>query len=135
MRLINLTKYPIDRLSSVAGQALLHHCHTELSSKGFVALDDFMMPEATASVLNESEQLESGGGGFYSTETHNIFLTEEGPSPASLQPDHPRRLEMSSSKKIFPADELSLATPLKEIHEWPPMVDFIKAALKKEALY
>ena len=133
MRFINLVKYPIDKLSSEAGRALVGRCHAALASHGFVALDDFMQPEATAQVLRESEQLEEAGRGFYSTEQHNIFLSEEATS--GLRQDHPRMQEMSSSKLIFPADELSASTPLREIHEWPPMVEFIKAALKKDALY
>ena len=135
MRYIDLARYPIDRLASSAGQALLNRCRTGLRRQGFVALDGFVTPEATAAVLAESEELEAAGGGFYSTEQHNIFLTEETPPHEGLRPDHPRRQEMSSSKRIFPADELDAETPLRAIHEWPPMVAFVKAALQRESLY
>ncbi|KAL1529800.1 hypothetical protein AB1Y20_000732 [Prymnesium parvum] len=131
---IDLARYPIDRLASAAGRALLRRCHDALDTHGIVALPGFVTAAATTHMLAQSERLQKASRGFHSSEKHNIFLTDEAPPPG-LGPSHPQLQQMSSSKLIFAADELSEATPLHEIHAWPPMLHFVQAALRQEQIY
>ena len=121
--IVNLSKYPINQLSSGAGRALINHCRQSLGSDGFVALPDFVAPEVAAHVVEESKRLEAKKGGFYSTERHKVFLADEdGSAQGELPAAHPRSQEVSSSKLLFAADDITAASPLKALYEWPPMV-------------
>ena len=130
--LVDLAAYPINRLDSHGGQLLLRHCHKQLSEQGFVALSGFLTPAAVAAMLDEAKSL-SAENGFYSTESHNVFL-EEG-MPDDLPESHPRRVIQSSSKLLFAADQLSSHSPLREVYEWPPLLEFIRAALQRPQLH
>jgi alkylated DNA repair dioxygenase AlkB len=134
--LVNASAHPIDELESAAGRALLTHCHSMLEQQGFVALPGFLTPSAVASMLEETRALEAQSVGFYSTEDHNIFLSEEGDaSTRSLPQDHPRRMMQSSSKLLFAADQLPSDSALREVYRWPPLLRFVRAALCQPSLH
>lgn len=51
--LINIEKYPIADLSTVAAQALVARCQTELQATGKCSLSRFLRPETAATLAAE----------------------------------------------------------------------------------
>ena len=128
---IDLARYPLHRLDDPAYQTLIEQCREKMSS-GFAVLRDFVHAEAAERMAAEAIELEARGHGFYSTERHGSFLSESHGAPSTLPQRHPRRVIQSSSKRLFAADELSGASPLCTLYEWPPLLAFLRAVLSQE---
>lgn len=86
-------------------------------------------------MCNEALHLErEARGGFFSTEAHNVFLEPDGASSAASS-SATRSVQQSSSKLLFAADLLPPSSPLIDLYEWPPMLQFVRAALSKPELH
>ena len=121
--LVDLAAYPINRLDSHGGQLLLRHCH-KLSEQD-LSLSGFLTPVA---MLDEAKSL-SAENGFYSTESHNVFLGRACPM---ICPN--RTAVNSSSKLLFAADQLSSHSPLREC-AIAPFARFIRAITAAAAVF
>lgn len=134
--LVDVATHPLDRLRAEEGEALLADCRAQLAEQGFVALRGFLLPEAAEAIAAEALAIEARGDGFYSTEEHGIFLAaEEAAAAAALPATHPRRVQQSSSKRLFAADQLGQPSPLRDLYEWPPLLEFVRAALGRPDLH
>lgn len=104
---INYSKYPIDQFDSDDDgryHALLQSCISQMEKDGFVSLSDFLLPDTVNALTSSIQQLEQDGVGYYSKDSHNVFLDEDQESmPSSL---HPRQIQLHSSKVIINAKDL-----------------------------
>ncbi|KAL7453466.1 hypothetical protein ACHAWC_006082 [Mediolabrus comicus] len=105
---INYSKYPIDQFDSDDDgryHALLQSCISQMERDGFVSLSDFLLPDAVNALTSSIQHLEQDGVGYYSTDSHNVFLDGDGETdlPPSL---HPRQIQLNSSKVIINAKDL-----------------------------
>ena len=142
-RSLPIVAAPIERLYDTAeGAALLRRCHEQLEQQGFVAIRGFLSEDAAGALLDEARALErdgNGSEGFFSTEEHGIFLTADD-AVASCQvagaaAQHPRRIQQKSSKHLFAADEVAENSLLRALYEWPPLLEFVRAALDRPNLH
>lgn len=136
--LVNLDAHPITELENESGKAFIGRCQTSLASQGFVRLPGFLRPEGAARLAEEALALErepSRSAGFYSTETHNVYLREESAADSESHERHPARVQQTSSKLLFAADELGERSALRALYTWPPLLAFVRAALGLSSLH
>ncbi len=77
-KLVNLEKYPLDRLDSPAGQRLVAQCIDDLEHKGMFTLKGFMRREIIDEILPDLLQKFKHESFFHSRE-HNIYLSDNPP--------------------------------------------------------
>ena len=52
---VDLDRYPLDRLSGPDGNAFLHDCRSQLAETGACLLPGFLRPRALAAALSDAE--------------------------------------------------------------------------------
>lgn len=115
---INFAKYPIEQFENDNDgnyNALLQSCISQMKHDGFVALPNFLLPDAVDALISSISKLEEDGVGFYSTDSHNVFLDAE--EESDLSPLHPRRIQLKSSKLIINAKEILLSKKAPNLDE------------------
>jgi hypothetical protein len=127
---VDLARYPITRLASAEGRALLARCHEALAATGACELPGFLTAEATARMTRESETLIPLG--HYAAGPATVYL--ELPD-ASWPAGHPRRVIGHSAVSAVAYDRIPVAHALRRLYEWEPLMDFVAAALGKPRLH
>ncbi|KAL7438288.1 hypothetical protein ACHAXM_006424 [Skeletonema potamos] len=132
---INYSKYPIDQFEHDDDgryNSLLQDSIKQMNRDGFVSLPSFLLPEAVDALTSYILKLEEDGVGFYSTESHNVFLDTDVESGVS--PLHPRRVQLNSSKLIINASELLLSKEAPNLDELfmsqRSILDFISSVMQ-----
>lgn len=127
--MINYNQYPIGTSSTSEYEALVKTCKEQLCRDGFVSLRHFLEPSSVDALVSGILDIEKGGGGFYSTERHNVFLEDH--TPSSLHDNeintlHPRHIQLNSSKLIINAKDLAPhAAELNNLFYSSTFLDFI----------
>ena len=80
MKVVNLNTYPINDYKSTRYQSIIQSSISQLDSKGFVKLQNFLQPEIINNLTSSILELEQRGIGFYSNNSHNVFLEDDGSS-------------------------------------------------------
>ncbi|KAL3783637.1 hypothetical protein ACHAW5_007421 [Stephanodiscus triporus] len=110
--IINIAQYPIDGERGKSNpndyEKLLQSSIFQLDLRGFVSLSNFLRPDAMDKLTSCIMDLERRGAGFYSNDSHNVFLEEvEDDSGSSMSSsssmNHPRNVRLNSSKLILNA--------------------------------
>lgn len=128
--LLNLADYPLDKLGSGAGAALVSRCQGELAQTGMFNLQGLVRPEALAQCVGEVlPQLEANG--YRHTQDHNIYFKTSVPG---LAQSHPALKTARTSNRKICADQMD-GFILTQIYEWPPLADFLAAVMGKPKLY
>lgn len=128
-RLIDLERYPLDRLDSDAGEALIARCVNDLQAKGMFTLAGFMrrqvideiLPGLLARLTRES---------FTHAREHNIYFDDGIPD---LPPDHPALARIETVNHTLCGDQID--GPLMRVYRWPPLAEFLARVMGKAALY
>lgn len=139
--MINYNKYPINTPSSSEYNDLVKVCIEQLGRQGFVSLKNFLKPHRVNSLVSSILSLERQGIGFYSKETHNVFL--EGNDSVSIGGQeknslhlHPRHVQLKSSKLLINAKDLApCAAGLNELFHSAIFLKFICDVLQIMELY
>lgn len=128
--LIDLARYPLDRLDAPGGRALVAAGRAQLAKSGACVLPRFVVPEAVAAIRAEVEALLPAS--YYCENRHNAYLAAADPG---LSPDHPRnRLEVSDLGCLAD-DQVSADSLLRAIYEWDELRAFLATLLGEAALY
>ncbi|KAL3827217.1 hypothetical protein ACHAXA_006772 [Cyclostephanos tholiformis] len=133
--IVNIEKYPIDTKKDASGyEKLLQSSISQLTVQGFVALPDFLRPCAIDKLTSCILDLERRGVGFYSCDSHNVFLEEEGDSASFQSPtNHPRNVLLNSSKLIIDARHLAPHfVELTDLYESREFINFVGSILGTE---
>lgn len=128
--LINLSKYPLNRLGSPEGARLVADCHERLNSTGVCLLRDFVTPSALSLMAEEARTAESRA--YFTRGTHNAYLE---PDDDSFSSDHPRRFRLETSAGSVACDQLPPDSALRSLYEWDPLMSFIGAVYGDRRLY
>ena len=127
---IDLERYPIDRLESPAGQDLVARCGRELAAVGASDLEGFIRPAAVASAAHWAMTAMPDA---YRTDTeHNVYFTVGDPG---LPADDPHRIRVRSAKGGLAYDQIPSDSPLRIAYESDELTAFVGAALGREILY
>ena len=121
--LIDLESYPLDRLDSADGQALVTKCIADLEARGMFTLEGFMRREVIDDILPGLLH-KLGRESFTHAREHNIYFDD---SVAGLPADHPRNILLEARYRM--------AGPLMQIYQWPALAGFLARVMGKPALY
>ena len=127
--LVDLAAYPIDRLDSADGRALVARCRAAFGQSGVLALNGFLTPEATALLAAEARRLE-GAAHHYRTD-HTVYFD---PPDESVAPEHPRRRTVLTDKGNVPYDLIPRSALLRRLYEWDATLAFVAAVLDEPKL-
>ena len=128
-KLIDLQRYPLDRLDSADGEALVARCIADLEAKGMFTLEGFMRREIIDAILPELlDKIASES--FTHAREHNIYFDDNIPD---LPADHPALARVETVNHTLCGDQI--AEPLRQIYLWPGLADFLARVMGKPALY
>src|SRR5689334_13706154 len=91
--LVDLERYPITRLDSPAGRALIARCQVELKTEGAANLDEFLLADAALALSREAEALLPQA--VVSRHHRNVYVK---PVDESWPQDHPGRCLMEGGR-------------------------------------
>lgn len=127
---LDLERYPLDRLDSAAGRALVAACQQDLDRTGMFTLPGFVHPRV-ADHAAEALSQPFAQDAFLHARRHNIYFRKD---LTGMAPDHPALREMTTSNRTLCADQVP-NNPLLTIYDWPPLAAFLAATMGMTALY
>jgi hypothetical protein len=128
--ILDLQRYPIDRLEGREGKALIDRCRSALDSEGMFDLDGFVRPEVIADCAAEM-QPRLDREAFTHRRSHNVYFLKNVPG---LAPDHPALGEVETVHHTLCADQIKDSI-ITRIYEWQPLAAFLAAVLEKPVLH
>jgi hypothetical protein len=129
--LVDLDRYPVDRLESPEGRELVESCRAALRREGAVKLDGFLRPEAVERLVADARAASTLG--YPNDAAHNAYFDEE--IDESLPPDHPRRILVRSAQKAVAMDLLPRDFGARALYDSEEISRFVAAVLEKDVLY
>ena len=138
MKIVNLNTYPISNDESTSYQYIVKSSRSQLDRQGFVKLPCFLQAEIINKLTSSILELEQRGIGFYSNNSHNVFLEDDingsissestSSPPSSL---NPQRIQLKSSKLILNAHDLAAHTSdLNDLFTSQFFINFISSILQ-----
>jgi hypothetical protein len=127
--LIDLDRYPLDRLDSPQGRRLVDECITDLERKGMFTLEGFMRGDVIDAMLPDLLRKMDTESYTHARE-HNIYFDDE---IAGIPADHPALARVRTVNHTLCGDQL--AEPLQRVYFCPAMTDFLARVMAKPALY
>lgn len=129
-QLVDLATYPIDRPDSAGYAALIADCRRRLGADGMFELPGFLRAAAVDEAVTAVAPAMAADS-FRHARSHNIYFRD---NVEGLADDHPALTRVETVNHTLCADQLQ-GNPVITLYEWPPFVDFLAAAMEKEALY
>jgi len=128
--ILDLDRYPLDRLDSPKGQLLLESCRAALRFEGACQLPGLVKEEAVGKLI--AEAIAKRDQAFRTDSTHNVYFE---PRDESLPAGDPASLLQHSSKKAVAWDIVDEDSPLRIAYEWDALTNFIGQAMEIDTLY
>jgi hypothetical protein len=128
--ILDLDRYPVDRLDSPAGAALVAACQQELARDGMFNLPGFVRPAVIARAAEEVRPLIDTVA-FTHRRSHNVYFRREVPG---LTADHPALKTFDTISQTLCGDQLA-ATLIGRIYDWTPLADFLAVVMEKPQLF
>jgi hypothetical protein len=128
--LVDLSRYPILDLESSGAQRVLSAARAQLRMMGASELPGFVHSEGLAQLAEDARALVPQA--YRSTGKGTPYL--ELPD-TTLPPDHPRRHLGAFAVGVVAYDQFPAGSPLRQLYEWEPMIEFIAAVLGRGQLY
>jgi hypothetical protein len=128
--ILDLDRYPVDRLGTDAGDALVTSCQAELAAAGMFNLPGFVRPNIIGLAADQLTPLIDSVA-FTHRRSHNVYFRREVPG---LSPDHPALQTFDTISQTLCGDQIA-ATIVGRIYDWTPLADFLAAVMEKPRLY
>ncbi|MDN7144028.1 2OG-Fe(II) oxygenase [Pseudomonas sp. JQ170] len=128
--ILDLERYPLDKEGSPEWQAKVDQAATELQETGMFNLTKLMRPEAIKKAVAEIKPKMDSQSHTHSRR-HNIYFL---PDFKELDSNHPALREVESTNHTLCADQIEESIVLG-IYEYPPLLRFIAAVMKKPTLH
>lgn len=128
--IVDLDRYPIDRLEGPEGAALVTRCREQLNGDGCIVLDGFVRPDALTQLGAETAHL--GPHAHYNSIVTNIYNSDPDPS---LPADHPVNVFNERTNGFVAGDMIPPGTLIRSLYENASFKSFIAAALEEPVLY
>ena len=128
--ILDLERYPVDRLGTSAGDALVASCRADLATEGMFNLPGFVRPDVIARAAAQLVPLIDSVA-FTHRRSHNVYFKRE---VAGLAPDHPALRQFDTISQTLCADQIA-ATIIGQIYDWTPLADFLAEVMEKPHLY
>lgn len=127
---IDLDRYPIDRLDSPPGAALVDRCRADLAAGGACQLPGFLRSEAVARLV--AEALGKRGQAYRTDDVHNVYFEEV---PAAAGPGDVLGLLQHSSKSAIAWDLVDADSPLRVAYGSDELTAFLGRVLGPDGLH
>jgi len=128
--LVDLERYPITRLNSPAGRALIAQCQAELKAEGAANLDGFLLPDAVLSLSREAEALLPQA--LVSQHQRNVYVR---PVDETWPQDHPGRRLMEGGRAQIAYDQIPDTAGVRRLYLSDALTEFVASALGKRKLF
>jgi hypothetical protein len=127
--ILDLVRYPLERLDSAEWQALVEQCRADLAREGMFNLEGLMRPDVAAStVAAMNDRFDTDA--FLHERGHNVYFSDRPDLPA----DHPALKRFQTSNRTLCADQIT-GSPLLLLYEWPEFLRFLAATMQMPQLY
>jgi len=128
--ILDLDLYPIDQPNSTAYVALAKRCQADLDADGMFNLEGFMRSAPIAQTLDFAlPKFETEA--FRHERKHNIYFKKSIPD---VPDDSPLYSEFSTSNLTLCGDQVA-DTPVSQLYQWQPFIDFLSDVMQRPALY
>ena len=134
-KLIDLDRYPIDRLNSKPGQLLVAQCRSDLDDSAAAILPSFVRQSAILKMAEEAESLvqvahryDGDRAPFYDVDD-NERSDDDSLQSRVRSARHPNRYCQILNYQIPNSSDL------RAIYLWPPLTEFIRQVLNVEHLF
>ena len=128
--IVDLDRYPLNKLESLEGQGLIHDCQKALSRDGTFNLPGLIRPKMLEQMVNKILPVIQSSS-FTHRRRHNVYFL---PDIEGLEPEHPALTEFETANHTVCADQIPDSALIK-LYLWPPLADFLAAVMQKPALY
>jgi hypothetical protein len=128
--LIDLARYPIDRLADQPGRRLVADCRRRFGGDGALALSGFVRADAVAGMRDEALALAPLA--HPGEKRHNVYLIDR---DLQYPDEHPRNRVQSTQISTVADDLIPRDSRLQALYDWPPLRSFLAAVLEKPALH
>lgn len=128
--IIDLQRYPINRLNSEDGQKLVNQCQHDIEETGLFNLRGFLLPDAIKQAVDNSAD-ELANHSFTHQRKHNIYFL---PEIKGLSADHPALKQFETVNHTVCSDRI-LDNVLIELYEWKAFAAFLAAVMEIEELH
>jgi hypothetical protein len=128
--LLDLDRYPIDRLDAPQGVRLVERCKADLALQGMFNLEGFVRPTAIDRAVSALEPLIDTES-YRHARRHNIYFKSVIPGLAA---DHPALKQFETVNYTLCADQLA-GTVVDRIYEWTPLATFLARVMGKPRLF
>lgn len=128
--ILDLGSYPLHAPQSAAYSDLVARCQADLERIGMFNLTGFMTPGAIDQTLADTlHRFETEA--FRHERKHNIYFKRD---IAGVPKGHDLYREFSTSNLTLCGDQVE-GTPVMQLYEWQPFVDFLARVMARPALY
>ncbi|MDA1076378.1 MAG: hypothetical protein O3A63_16715 [Proteobacteria bacterium] len=128
--MVDLDRYPVTDLQSTSAQALIARVQADLSGSGACELQGFLTPVAVQCAVEECAILKPEA--FTSRTNATAYLTS---ADSDFPERHARTFTMKSSVGVVGYDQIPLSNSIRQLYEWPPLMEFIARTLDVPHLY
>ncbi len=129
-KVIDLERFPINRLNDPEGIDLIERCKQELHAHGMFNLDGFLTPQAIDKAIGEVKPVLDRSS-FLHQRNHNIYFEKSIPD---LDPSHRALTQCLTSHHTICADQIKDSVLIK-LYEWPAFADFLATVMEKKQLF
>lgn len=128
--LIDLKKHRIERIDTAEGKALLDRVRGRLAAEGCAVLKGFIRKDKLAALVGEADR--ASVNAHRSCSRTNAYFSRD---DESLPDAHPKRRFFDRSNAFIPADNFADDSGLRAIYRYPPLFEFLKAALEADQFH
>ena len=138
---------PIDTLSGVVSERYLigmrgggggggtcssfaEECKAQLDEHGVITLHEFLTPSAVAELVKEAEA--RAGEAFFTSSTHNVWLTEKDTSKENV---HIYNRQLRSGKGCIQHDQIPQSSKLRALYDDGSFRRFVAAVVGEKELF
>ncbi len=128
--LVELARYPIDRLETPEGVAFLDDQRAAFGREGVMVLADFLTTQGLALLAAEANT--AAPLSYRQVKNHNVYLVKD---DLSFPEDHPRRRRLTTQTSTVADDHLPSPGGLRTLYDAPELRAFLAPVLGKPVLF
>lgn len=132
-RLIDLDRYPIDRLDAPEGEALIARCQADLDRDAAATLPGFLRAEALAGLVTEAEGLIPGSRRF--EKVPRVTYPQSDISERSALAAEVRAIKHLNANNQILNYQIPNNSDLRAIYLWPQLTEFVRRVRRVPTLH
>lgn len=114
----------------ISSEIYRDQCKNILDRDGVLVLPSFLTPDAVKQVKKEGDQKVADA--YFCVSKHNVYLT---PPDENYPADHPRNIDVVSSKGLIGDDQIEPASPLKQLYHDKDFQGFVRHVVGETELH